>query len=107
MIGASFIGLEAAAALLCSAGSRWRRSRPRRSLARILGEACLAQGVHQAHGVRFNLSARPRAIRPREIESGKIVAADLVIMGVGVRPRTGLAEAAGLPCMTAWSSTRC
>ena len=69
-------------------------------LARILGEELgrFVKGVHEAHGVRFNLSARPRAIRPREIEleSGKIVAADLVIMGVGVRPRTGLAEAAGL-----------
>jgi NAD(P)H-nitrite reductase large subunit len=55
--------------------------------------AAPSKGVHEAHGVRFNLSARPREI---DLESGKIVAADLVIMGVGVRPCTGLAEAAEL-----------
>ena len=100
VIGASFIGLEAAAALR-QRGLEVEVIAPEAvPLARILGEELgrFVKGVHEAHGVRFNLSARPRAIRPREIEleSGKIIAADLVIMGVGVRPRTGLAEAAGL-----------
>jgi len=100
VLGASFIGLEAAAALR-QRGLEVEVIAPEAvPLARILGEELgrFVKGVHEAHGVRFNLSARPRAIRPRaiELESGKIVAADLVVMGVGVRPRTGLAEAAGL-----------
>ena len=54
--------------------------------------------MHEQHGVRFHLSASPRAIRPGQVEldSGEVVAADLVVMGVGVRPRTALAEKAGL-----------
>ena len=48
--------------------------------------------------MRFHLSASPRAIRPGQVEldDGEVLAADLVVMGVGVRPRTALAEAAGL-----------
>jgi NADPH-dependent 2,4-dienoyl-CoA reductase/sulfur reductase-like enzyme len=99
VIGASFIGLEAAAALR-QRGLEVEVIAPEVvPLARILGEELgrFVKGVHEAHGVRFNLSARPRAIRPRaiELESGKIVAADLVIMGSACA-RARLAEAAGL-----------
>ena len=100
VLGASFIGLEAAAALR-QRGLEVDVIAPEAlPLAHILGEELgrFVKSVHEAHGVRFHLSTRPRAIRPREVEleSGKTVATDLVIMGVGVRPRTALAEAAGL-----------
>jgi 3-phenylpropionate/trans-cinnamate dioxygenase ferredoxin reductase subunit len=69
-------------------------------LGRVLGEALgrFVKSVHEEHGVRFHLSASPRAIRPGQVEldNGEVLAADLVVMGVGVRPRTALAEAAGL-----------
>ena len=48
--------------------------------------------------MRFYLGATPRAIRKDRVEigDGTFVEADLVIMGVGVSPRTPLAEQAGL-----------
>jgi 3-phenylpropionate/trans-cinnamate dioxygenase ferredoxin reductase subunit len=69
-------------------------------LARVLGEVLgrFVKSVHEEHGVRFHMSTSPREIRPGhvELESGETIAADLVVTGVGVRPRTALAEAAGL-----------
>jgi len=100
VIGSSFIGLEAAAALRQRGLEVDVIGRDALPLRRILGEALgrFVKSVHEEHGVRFHLSASPRAIRSGEVEleSGEVVAADLVVMGVGVRPRTELAEAAGL-----------
>ena len=44
------------------------------------------------------MDAKPRAIRADRVDigNGQFVEADLVILGVGVSPRTSLAEAAGL-----------
>jgi 3-phenylpropionate/trans-cinnamate dioxygenase ferredoxin reductase subunit len=48
--------------------------------------------------VRFHLGQTPREIRASEVElaNGERLSARLVIVGVGVTPRTRLAEAAGL-----------
>jgi NADPH-dependent 2,4-dienoyl-CoA reductase/sulfur reductase-like enzyme len=56
------------------------------------------QELHQERGVRFHLGTSFRAIHPHavELEDGRKLTADLVVLGVGVRPRTGLAEKAGL-----------
>jgi len=100
VIGSSFIGLEAAAALRQRGLEVDVIGRDALPLKRVLGEALgrFVQDVHEQHGVRFHLSASPRTIRPGQVEldTGEVVAADLVVMGVGVRPRTALAEAAGL-----------
>ena len=100
VIGSSFIGLEVAAALRQRGLEVDVIGRDALPLRRVLGEALgrFVQSVHEQHGVRFHLSASPRAIRPGQVEldSGEVVAADLVVMGVGVRPRTALAEKAGL-----------
>ena len=100
VVGSSFIGLEVAAALRQRGLEVDVIGRDALPLQRVLGEALgrFVRSVHEQHGVRFHLSASPRAIRPDrvELDSGEVVAADLVVMGVGVRPRTALAEAAGL-----------
>jgi NADPH-dependent 2,4-dienoyl-CoA reductase/sulfur reductase-like enzyme len=56
------------------------------------------QEVHQDHGVRFHLASSIRAIHPHavELDNGDMLAADLVVLGVGVQPRTWLAAKAGL-----------
>jgi NADPH-dependent 2,4-dienoyl-CoA reductase/sulfur reductase-like enzyme len=56
------------------------------------------RSLHEEHGVVFKLGTKPKAIREDgvELESGETVPADLVVLGVGVRPRVALAEAAGL-----------
>ena len=53
---------------------------------------------HELHGVVFHLGRKPAAIEDRQVvlDDGARLDADLVVMGVGVRPRTDLAERAGL-----------
>jgi NADPH-dependent 2,4-dienoyl-CoA reductase/sulfur reductase-like enzyme/nitrite reductase/ring-hydroxylating ferredoxin subunit len=100
VIGSSFIGLEVAAALRTRGLEVDVVGRDRLPLERVLGADVgrFVQQLHEAHGVRFHLGTSPRAIRTDsvELEDGRKLAADLVVMGVGVRPRTGLAEKAGL-----------
>ncbi len=100
VVGSSFIGLETAASLRTRGLEVDVVSRDRLPLGRILGEDLgrFVQQLHEGHGVRFHFEASPRAIRPDgvELEDGRLLAADLVVLGVGVRPRTALAEKAGL-----------
>jgi NADPH-dependent 2,4-dienoyl-CoA reductase/sulfur reductase-like enzyme/nitrite reductase/ring-hydroxylating ferredoxin subunit len=100
IVGSSFIGLETAAALRTRGLEVDVVSRDRLPLGRILGEDLgrFVQQLHEAHGVRFHLATSPRAIRSEgvELDDGRTLPADLVVLGVGVRPRTALAEKAGL-----------
>ena len=99
IIGASFIGLETAAALIARGLAVHVIGREAVPLARILGPALgqLVRDVHEAKGVRFHLGTTPTAIDDRgvQLENGR-VDGELVIMGVGVRPDLALAEARGL-----------
>jgi NADPH-dependent 2,4-dienoyl-CoA reductase/sulfur reductase-like enzyme/nitrite reductase/ring-hydroxylating ferredoxin subunit len=100
VIGASFIGLEAAAALRHRGLEVHVVGKEQLPLERVLGPEVgrFVQGLHLEHGIRFHLGTGPRSITATEVEleNGEHLAADLVVMGVGVRPRTQLAEAAGL-----------
>jgi len=100
VIGSSFIGLEVAASLRARNLDVNVVSRDRLPLERVLGARLgqFVQEVHQDHGVRFHLASSVRAIYPHavELDKGETLAADLVVLGVGVRPRTELAEKAGL-----------
>lgn len=100
VIGSSFIGLETAASLRARGLEVDVVSRDVVPLERVLGTQLgrFVQQIHEAHGVRFHLSATPRAIHPQavELEGGRRLEADLVVLGVGVRPRVALAEKAGL-----------
>jgi NADPH-dependent 2,4-dienoyl-CoA reductase/sulfur reductase-like enzyme/nitrite reductase/ring-hydroxylating ferredoxin subunit len=100
ILGASFIGLEAAAALR-QRGLEVDVVGPEAiPLARVMGDDIgrLVQRIHEQHGVRFRLGQAPKAIHANEVElqDGARFPASLVVMGVGVAPRTALAEAAGL-----------
>ena len=100
IIGSSFIGLETAASLRTRGLDVDVVSRDALPLERVLGAQLgrFVQQLHEEHGVRFHLSATPRAIRASavELDDGRVLAADLIVLGVGVRPRVGLAESARL-----------
>lgn len=100
VIGASFIGLEAAASLR-SRGLEVRVVAPEeRPLANVMGEALgdFIRELHESKGVCFHLGETAASITADEVQlgNGTRLEADLVVVGIGVRPRTALAEAAGL-----------
>jgi NADPH-dependent 2,4-dienoyl-CoA reductase/sulfur reductase-like enzyme/nitrite reductase/ring-hydroxylating ferredoxin subunit len=100
VIGASFIGLEVAASLRQRGLEVDVVAPDPVPLGRVLGDAIGAevQRIHEAHGVRFHLGETAKAIGANDVElaGGARLAADLVVVGVGVAPRTKLAESAGL-----------
>jgi NADPH-dependent 2,4-dienoyl-CoA reductase/sulfur reductase-like enzyme len=100
VIGASFIGLEVAASLIARGLAVHVVAPDERPLARVLGNEIgdFVRAEHERHGVVFHLGRKPAAIEEAAVvlDDGTRLAADLVVMGVGVRPRTALAEAAGL-----------
>jgi len=100
VIGAGFIGLEVAASLRhrgLQVSVIGRESVP---LGKVLGVEVgrFIQSLHEQQGVRFFLNTTPRAIRQDRVDigQGEFIEAELVILGVGVSPRTSLAEAAGI-----------
>ncbi len=102
VIGASFIGLEAAAALRARGSDVEVVAPESLPLARILGEELgrYVLRLHEDHGVGFNLGRKPVSIESDGVtlDDGQRLPADVVVMGVGVRPRVALAQAAGLRC---------
>jgi len=100
VVGASFIGLEAAAALRTRGLTVTVVAPEQRPLERIMGPQLgdFIRGVHDEHGVEFRLGTKPKAFNERgvELESGESLPADLIVVGVGVRPRVALAQSAGL-----------
>ena len=100
VIGASFIGLEVAASLRHRGLDVTVIGKEAVPLERVLGKELgeFVRQLHEEKGVRFCLNNSPRAIRANDVElaSGQSIQADLVVVGVGVTPRTALAEAAGL-----------
>jgi NADPH-dependent 2,4-dienoyl-CoA reductase/sulfur reductase-like enzyme/nitrite reductase/ring-hydroxylating ferredoxin subunit len=100
VIGASFIGLEVAASLRTRGLAVDVIAPEAVPMARILGPQLGAhiQRLHEAHGVVFHLEDTVTEIGDDvlSLKSGAAVAADFVVIGVGVRPNLSLAESAGL-----------
>lgn len=100
IIGASFIGLEAAAALRARDIEVHVVAPEKRPLERVFGPDLgdFIRALHQEHGVNFHLENGVTAIGDKDVtlKNGGTLAADLVVIGVGVRPRLALAEKAGL-----------
>src|SRR5436305_12285002 len=100
VIGASFIGLEVAASLRerkLEVAVVGKGSLPlEKVLGRELGK--LIRETHETHGVKFHLGRTPAVIKDRHVhlDDGTILDCDLVVVGIGVRPNTSLAEQAGL-----------
>jgi NADPH-dependent 2,4-dienoyl-CoA reductase/sulfur reductase-like enzyme/nitrite reductase/ring-hydroxylating ferredoxin subunit len=100
VIGASFIGLEAAAALRARDIEVHVVAPEQRPMERVLGPEMgdFVRALHEEHGVIFHLGDTVVAIDGKRatLKSGGVLEADLIVVGVGVRPRLALAEQAGL-----------
>ncbi|MFB7274568.1 NAD(P)/FAD-dependent oxidoreductase [Streptomyces sp. NPDC056244] len=107
VLGGGFVGLEVASTArklgvevtVVEAGPRVME----RSVGELLSRRVTEE--HRRQGTRILLRREVRAlrgdgaghVRVAELDNGERVAADLVVMGVGVLPRTELAADAGLP----------
>jgi NADPH-dependent 2,4-dienoyl-CoA reductase/sulfur reductase-like enzyme len=100
VIGASFIGLEVAASLRAREIEVHVVAPEKRPMERVLGAEMgdFVRALHEEHGVTFHLEDSVDRLDGKRVtfKSGGTLEADLIVAGVGVRPRLALAEGAGL-----------
>jgi len=100
VIGASFIGLEVAASLRARGVEVHVVAPEKRLMEKVLGPDMgdFVRKLHEEHGVVFHLEASVVGIDGKSVKlkSGESLSGDLIVTGVGVRPRIALAEKAGL-----------
>ena len=113
IIGSSFIGMEAASSLIGEGRQVTVIAQEKVPFARVLGPEIgqMFQKLHEEKGVRFEVEAEVTALLGEEghvtgvqLKTGQTLAADVVVLGVGVRPATDflkeafpLAKDGGLP----------
>jgi NADPH-dependent 2,4-dienoyl-CoA reductase/sulfur reductase-like enzyme/nitrite reductase/ring-hydroxylating ferredoxin subunit len=100
VMGASFIGLEVAASLRARDIEVHVVAPDKRPMEKVLGSEMgdLVRSLHEEHGVIFHLEETAIAIEGKQVKltGGGTLEAELVVAGIGVRPRANLAEEAGL-----------
>lgn len=100
VIGASFIGLEVAASLRARNIPVHVVGRETTLMAKVLGPQVgeFLRELHEKNGVVFHLGTEALHMDAHAVtlRSGEVLSADLVVVGIGVRPATALAEQAGL-----------
>lgn len=114
VIGASFIGLEVAASLRTRGIETHVIAPETVPMEKILGAEMgrFVRALHEERGVIFHLGEGVAGFEGKDVKlkSGASLKADLVVTGVGVRPRIALAEKAGLTidrgvAVNAWLET--
>ncbi len=100
VIGGSFIGLETAASLRARELEVHVVTPEAVPLERVMGHELgdFIRTLHEQKGVHFHFGRKPARIEGDAVllDDDSRLAADLVVIGVGVRPRLALAEEAGL-----------
>jgi 3-phenylpropionate/trans-cinnamate dioxygenase ferredoxin reductase subunit len=104
VIGGGWIGSEVAASARQKGNEVTIVERGNVPLERVLGPelGVIYRDIHTDRGVRFLSDTGVEAIEGEgrvegvRTSAGELVEADLVVVGVGVEPRTALAEAAGI-----------
>lgn len=100
VVGASFIGLEVAASLRAREIAVDVVAPENQPLEKVMGPEIgrFIRQLHEEHGVTFHLGQTVKRIDGRTVtlSGGTTLEADFLVLGVGVRPSTTLAEQAGL-----------
>jgi NADPH-dependent 2,4-dienoyl-CoA reductase/sulfur reductase-like enzyme len=100
VIGASFIGLEVAASLRARDIEVHVIGTETILMEKVLGPEVgnFLRKLHEDHGVTFHFDTTATKIDKQSVtlKSGERLQADLVVVGIGVRPAISLAEQAGL-----------
>jgi NADPH-dependent 2,4-dienoyl-CoA reductase/sulfur reductase-like enzyme/nitrite reductase/ring-hydroxylating ferredoxin subunit len=100
ILGASFIALEVAASLRTRKVNVHVVAPDHEPLERVMGPQIgkFVRGLHESHGVMFHLGETITQVKGRKavLKSGKTLEVDFLVLGVGVKPSTKLAEDAGL-----------
>ena len=100
ILGSGFIGLEVAASLRQRDLEGHVVSMDQLPLEKVMGRyvGVFIKQLHESHEVKFHMQTTIDKIDANTVtlKDGSELPAELVIIGVGVKPDTGLAEAAGL-----------
>ncbi|MFJ5925869.1 NAD(P)/FAD-dependent oxidoreductase [Kitasatospora sp. NPDC092948] len=100
IVGAGWIGLEAAAAARTAGAEVTVLEAAELPLLRVLGRevAQVFADLHREHGVDLRFGVKVEELRADGVRlgDGSTVPADVLLVGVGISPNTALAERAGL-----------
>jgi len=106
ILGAGFIGLEVAAVARKAGRQVTVVEAQSRVLQRVVAPTVSSffEALHRGHGVELRLDARLARLEPTPealavvLDDGSVLAADLLLVGIGVEPEVAVAEAAGIHC---------